>query len=195
MKKAPEDDVAVLARIIAALKPYEADHRQRLLQTVETYFSTDGEASLPIKPESTSSSQGSSAVQRRNFSGRPVMSPKEFLHEKQPRTDVERVACLGYYLTHYRSQPHFNSVDLSKLNTEAAQIKFANASVTLGNAVAQGYLAAATKGSKQLSAAGEAFVQLLPDREAARGVMVRARGRRGRKPKRTKPARKKGVKH
>ena len=35
------------------------------------------------------------------------MSPKDFLMEKAPNTDVERIACLAYYLTHYRSTPHF----------------------------------------------------------------------------------------
>ena len=55
------------------------------------------------------------------------MSPKEFLLEKQPRTDVERIACLAFYLTHYRDTPHFKTLELSKLNTEAAQQKFANA--------------------------------------------------------------------
>jgi len=47
------------------------------------------------------------------------MSPKDFLLEKQPRTDVERIACLAYYLTHYRATPHFKTIDLSILNTEA----------------------------------------------------------------------------
>src|SRR5689334_20180124 len=36
------------------------------------------------------------------FSNHPTISPKEFMAEKAPATDVERVACLAYYLTHYR---------------------------------------------------------------------------------------------
>ena len=55
-----------------------------------------------------------------SFSDRQELSPKEFLFQKQPKTDVERVACLAYYLTHYRGTPHFKTVDISKLNTEAA---------------------------------------------------------------------------
>lgn len=55
------------------------------------------------------------------------MVPKEFMVQKRPRTDIERVACLGFYLTHYRDTPHFKTLDISKLNTEAAQPKFTNA--------------------------------------------------------------------
>jgi len=106
------------------------------------------------------------------------MSPKEFMIEKQPRTDVERVACLAYYLTHYRDQPHFKTLDLSKLNTEAAQPKFSNAANSVNNAVKRGYLAPSTKGNRQLSAAGEQFVHALPDREAAKNAMANHRPRR-----------------
>jgi hypothetical protein len=98
--------------------------------------------------------------------------------QKQPSTDVERVACLAYYLTHYRDTPHFKTLDISSLNTEAAQPKFANATVSLDNATKMGYLVPAIKGTKQLSAAGEVFVQKLPDREAAKTAMAGVRPRR-----------------
>ncbi len=98
--------------------------------------------------------------------------------EKQPQTDVERVACLAYYLTHYRDTPHFKTLDLGKLNTEAAQPKFSNSTYASNNALKMGYLAPATKGQRQLSAAGEQFVTALPDRDAARSAMAKARPRR-----------------
>ena len=106
------------------------------------------------------------------------MSPKAFLIEKQPRTDVERMACLAYYLTHYRDTPHFKTLDLSQLNTEAAQPKFANAANTTNNAVKRGYLVQSTKGQRQLGAAGERFVLALPDRDAAKAAMASVRPRR-----------------
>ena len=106
------------------------------------------------------------------------MAPKEFVLQKQPRTDVERVACLAFYLTHYRNMPHFKTIDISKLNTEAAQSKMSNAAVAVDNATKTGYLAPATKGTKQISAPGEVFVQALPDREAAKAAMDRIRPRK-----------------
>jgi hypothetical protein len=85
---------------------------------------------------------------------------------------------LAYYLTHYRDQPHFKTLDISKLNTEAAQIKFSNPALSVNNAAITGYLAQASKGNKQISAAGEVFVAALPDREAAQAAMAKARPKR-----------------
>lgn len=116
------------------------------------------------------------------FSEDRSISPKDFILEKQPQTDVERVACLAYYLTHYREVPHFKTIDISALNTEAAQPKFANAAYAVKNAIKSGYLVPAVKGSQQISAPGEQFVQALPDREAAKATMIKARPKRkGRK--------------
>jgi hypothetical protein len=110
------------------------------------------------------------------------MSVKDFILEKQPRTDVERLACLAYYLTHYRGTPHFKTIDLSLLNTEAAQPKFANAANSANNAVKMGYLVPSVKGQRQLSAFGERFVRALPDRDAARAsVETMKRRKRSRK--------------
>lgn len=113
-----------------------------------------------------------------SFSEDRSLSPKEFLLEKKPYTDVDRVACLAYYLTHYRATPHFKTLDLSKLNTEAAQIKFSNAAQAVDNASKSGLLAQASKGQKQLSAGGELYVEALPDREAAKEAFAHARPRR-----------------
>ena len=88
------------------------------------------------------------------------------------------MTCLAYYLTHYRDTPHFKTVDISALNTEGAQPKFSNASVAIDNATRDGYLVTATKGTKQISSAGEKYVELLPDREAAREAMRTFRTRR-----------------
>jgi hypothetical protein len=98
--------------------------------------------------------------------------------QKQPRTDVERVACLAFYLMHYRNAPHFKTIDISKLNTEAAQSKMSNAHVAVNNATQTGYLVPAVRGAKQISAAGEVFVQALPDREAAKTAMVKVKPRK-----------------
>ena len=108
-------------------------------------------------------------------------SPKDFLFKKQPSTDVERVACLAFYLTHYRDTPHFKTIDVSKLNTEAAQRKFANAASAVSNATQLGYLALASKGMKQLAAEGERYVDELPDRAAAKAAF---RTRKARRPRR-----------
>ena len=102
-------------------------------------------------------------------------SPKNFLRQKQPTKDTERVACLAYYLNHYRSTRRFRAVDISKLNAEAGRPKFANTSSTVNNATQAGYLASVPGGMKQLASAGEQFVDELPDQAAAKNAFRRKR--------------------
>ena len=121
---------------------------------------------------------GTAEEPSRSFSEDRSIPPKQFMAEKQPKADVERVACLAYYLTHFRDTPYFKTLDISKINTEAAQIKFSNPTVAVENAAKMGYLVPASKGNKQISHIGEQFVQALPDREKAKAIMMQARPRR-----------------
>lgn len=168
------DDLAVFNEVVSALKKLEPERRERVLDAVLTFLQMNKKTgrgdSIHIGTGATYVSGG--------FSEDRSISPKEFMLEKKPRTDVERVACLAYYLTHYRDMPHFKTIDLSTLNTEAAQMKFSNATFAANNASKMGYLVPATKGQKQLSAVGERFVRALPDRDAAKEVMELARPRR-----------------
>lgn len=178
------DDVEALSTIVSILRQLDADAQKRVLQSVHTMLE------LPLQLK-TAPHAGDILPQTRSVSGQEFsrdrsLSPKEFLMDKQPRTDVERVACLAYYLTHYRDIPHFKTVDISTLNVEAAQPKFSNASVSVDNARATGYLVPATKGNKQISSVGEKFVQLMPDREAALEAIRTFRPRRTNNKKRGK---------
>jgi hypothetical protein len=171
-------ELDTLKRILESLQVLEPAARARILQTALTFFGIDTGASAP---RSTSQSSSTAVPTERTvapYSEDLGPTPKQFFLQKQPRTDVERIACLAYYLTHYRNIPFFKTIDLTKLNTDAAQPKFSNAAYSSDNALKMGYLAPATKGQRQLSAAGEQFVQLLPDRDAARATMTGARPRR-----------------
>jgi hypothetical protein len=120
------------------------------------------------------------------------MTPKQFMALKRPVTDVERIACLAYYLTHARATLHFKTSDLTALNIEAAGLRFSNAAQASNNAMNQnGYLAQAGKGSRQITPRGEAVVEAMPDREAVNAALADfpKRGRRsGRKPGRAAKA-------
>jgi hypothetical protein len=175
------DDAEVLSEIIALMKQLDSDARQRVFQTVGTFFQM-GEG--PIRPTPSVNTRTPSDYQTTDvsssepsFSADRAPKPKQFLGEKQPRTDVERVACLAFYLTHYRDMPEFTTLDISKLNTEAAQRKLSNAAAALNNASQYGYLVPAGKGTKQISAAGERYVQALPDYDSAKTAMTAARPR------------------
>lgn len=175
-------ELSALNEIIAALQGLDDNERRvRVLQTAATFFDIPhlpalGSSGAPLPASPAGAPQRETA-----FSQDRTLSPKEFLMQKQPATDVERVACLAYYLTHYRDTVYFKTLDISKLNTEAAQPKFSNPAVAVNNATLRNYLVQGTKGNKQLSARGEVFVQALPDKEAARAAMAASRPRRRRK--------------
>lgn len=167
------DDVKALTTIVNILKSLDEESQARVLSSVQAFLGVGGRAKLEQHgvlhdiPE-----QAFPFASQGTFSEDRTMSPKEFVRNKDPSSDVERVACLAYYLAHYRGTPHFKTVDISALNIEAAQPKFSNASVSVENARARSLLVPSTKGNKQLSALGEKFVELLPDREAARAAIA-----------------------
>jgi hypothetical protein len=152
------DEFEALQTVIAALRARDMESRKRILESAATFLD------INLSPRAVSASSQAlhtgtySAGTRPQFSEDTSMSPKDFLNEKSPKTDVERIACLAYYLTHYKSTPH-------------------NTAYSANNAVKMGYLVPASKGQRQLSAMGERFVRALPDRTAAKDVLVSIRRR------------------
>jgi hypothetical protein len=189
LKDSSLDDFEALQAVVTTLRARDKESRRRILESAATFLDVDFSAKAP--GANVQSSPGLSPVtgSRPRFSEDTSMSAKDFIMEKAPKTDVERIACLAYYLTHYRSTPQFKTLDLSVLNTEAAQPKFANTTNSANNAIKMGYLAPGTKGQRQLSGMGERFVRALPDRNAAKDVLVslrrRARSKRKREPMET----------
>lgn len=178
---------AAFNNILGALHELDKGAQSRILRAVQTFLDI---GAINQRFEPSYASPRDSGIDTPNgsrtstkpsvpFSAEVEVLPKEFLREKQPHTAVERMACLAFYLTNYLETAVFRTLDLTKLNTEAAHPKFTNASKAAANALQYGYFAhAAKKGSRQLSAAGEEFVMALPDRVAAKAAMARARPRR-----------------
>lgn len=175
-----EQELEIVTYILRELQNTPEESRRRVIDTVCRFFDLRQPhfGPSPTAPNTAGAPPAGPSADRPSFSEDRSISPKQFMVQKQPRTDVEKIACLAYYLTHYRDTPHFRTLDLSKLNTEAAQVKFSNPAVAVDNATKQRYLVPATKGNKQLSAMAEQFVFALPDRDKAREVMAAARPRR-----------------
>ena len=162
----------VLQQVIAALSKAEPTSRSKILQTAATFFDIRPTVtSSPLPPPQQSEPSG-------DFSEDRSISPKDFIHDTAPQPDPERVTCLAYYLTHYRATPHFKTLDISKLNTEAAQVKFSNAAWSVENAAKKGLLVPAPRGHKQISSFGERFVLALPNRNTAKEVLANIRKKR-----------------
>lgn len=127
---------------------------------------------MPLSSEpAPGTPQGATAVFADNGEELSVTA-KQFMAEKQPKSDMERLTCLAYYLTHNKQVITFKTVELTHLNVEAAQPKLSNASATARNAVDQQYLALAGGGKKQITQRGEALVNALPDRNAVKEALT-----------------------
>lgn len=174
------DELALLNRLIECLRPVDDETKARLVRSAITFLQLD--AVIPTRSLGLAKTREPSLRDSGSqFSVRTEMSPKQFLNEKQPGSDIERVACLAYYLTHFRDTPEFKNIDLSKLNTEAALPKFSNPAVPIDNAIRRGFLVPTSGGAKQLGAIGEQFVQALPDRDAAKAILSKVRIRKPRR--------------
>lgn len=167
--------------IISSLLKFDTDSRLRIHKTVGTFFGFEDSYHNAGRGDGLQGMRKDDPREPHFSTHEEPPSPKDFLYQKRPNTDVDRVACLAYYLTRFRDTPHFKTVDISKLNTEAAQIKFSNPSHAVSNAIRSGLLADAAKGTKQLSAYGERYVDALPDRTAAKEVISTRRARRPRR--------------
>lgn len=178
------NELTILNEILKSLGSLNDDARRRILETASLYYNVNLQSRewqvQHYLPKSITKQDSNDTV---SFIENREMTPKQFLMEKKPLTDVERVACLAYYLTYYRNEPFFKTIDISKLNTEAAQRKFANPAYAVDNATKQGYLVPATNGRKQISAEGEIYVQKLPNFEEAKSVMANMRKRKQNKTK------------
>jgi len=178
-----QPDVAALGTVVNVLDPLNEQQKLWVLQTAASRFSlkippvSSGGPSAAI-PETPSSS---STTQIQNGQ----VSPKVFIRAKAPKSDVQRICCLAYYLTKYRSTPHFKTKHLTELNAEAAYPKFSNATVAANNARGDKYITPVGKGNKQLTNLGDDLVEALPDQDKVKNLSSASRSRkqRGRKKK------------
>jgi hypothetical protein len=168
-------EVEAMQTSLGALSVLDQAEQKRVLEWLadKLNLATIGVPSPGVSERGTVSNAKASATHGN------TPTPKHFMVEKRPTTDVERITCLAYYLTHYRDTTHFKSKQLGELNKEAAQPKFSNAAVAVKNATVQNqYLSAAAAGNKQITARGEAIVEALPDQEKVK-VALQANPFRG----------------
>jgi hypothetical protein len=116
------------------------------------------------------------------------LTPKQFIAQKKPKTQYERIACIAYYLTNVRNISQFGTEEITALNTEAAQATIKNAPVIVRDTtVKYRYLSAAGDRNKQITALGESVVEALPNRDAVTAAIAEHRPAK----KRKRPAKKK----
>src|SRR5258708_2309068 len=141
-------ELEIVTHMLTEFQALPQASRRRVIDTVSRFFDLRSDSQTHItSPSGLSPAHDSAPGASPSFSEDRSITPKQFMFQKQAKTDVEKVACLAYYLTHYRDTPYFKTLDISKLNTEAAQVKFSNATVAVDNATKLRYLVPATKGN------------------------------------------------
>ncbi len=176
MARRTKDPVALASeKINSALAPLKPDDRRRVLDASYALWGT-----LGMSPPRQGLGAGAGALPVPVpggvlATGGNVPQPEDFMDEKQPRSGVERMACLAYYLTRYRNKAKFKTKDLEDLNSEAHQGRIANARIIADNATkgtAQ-YLSSAGGGFKQITTRGKALVEALPDRAKVKDALAK----------------------
>lgn len=178
-------ELEAMRAALTALEPLDEPARIRALNWLGETLAVSGALGGGLSSAKSTLKRG--AETQHDIGDASEMSPKQFMALKKPSTDVERITCLAYYMTHTRDMLHFKTSDLTALNTEAAGLRFSNASQAANNAMNQnGYLAQAGKGNRQITPRGEALVKALPDREAVNAALAE-HPKRGRRSKKTVP--------
>lgn len=191
MSETPSEDLhrepEAMKAVLTALVGLHQEEQTRVLQWVSSKLKLSaGPAGNHSKPTAATAS---SLLFPNSGNLDKTLDPRAFMALKKPDNDSEKMACLAYYLTHYRDMPRFKTEHIVQLNSEAAQRGFGNPHASTKNAIDQsGYLVSAGEGFRQITVRGEAVVNALPDRDAVRKAQEAFPG--GRKRKSSGPAKK-----
>lgn len=168
MAKDSLKEVDALAEVLKAVQSLDETQRRWVFASALSNLGLDAGVPAPMAARPTVTLTTANHGGARPTDG---LSPKEFMRAKAPQSDVQRVVCLAYYLSHHREQPHFKTKELTALNVEAAGPKIGNPSQAVDNATKQNhYLAPAGGGKKQITSFGEDVVGALPDQAAVKVV-------------------------
>ena len=117
------------------------------------------------------------------------MSMADFVKNKSPKNEYQRVAVIAYYREYKQSKKEFKNAEMSQANTqEARQPKISNITdvVTKARDRYKFLTKGAGRATRQLSTQGADIVNALPDQEAVKKLIASAKSRKPRKKKKEK---------
>jgi|SRR5208282_476611 hypothetical protein len=177
------DATGALVAVIAALEPLNDADRHWVLQSAASKFALTVETAAGGGPASTNTVTATPPVGTATAADvQAAITRKDaraFIRLKKPTTDVQRVACIGYYLVQTTGQPGFASKAISTAHTDSGGSKI-NMTRALDNATRKAkYLSSRGPREKQLTTLGEDVVDALPDQVAVKTIEAAAKGARG----------------
>lgn len=105
---------------------------------------------------------------------------RNFLAQKKPITNADRVAVLGWFAQTHLGMPGFRTRDISRLNAACGQPPFSNTAVAVKMAKLKGWIVS-KGGSMALTDIGQTFVDRLPDPDIGLAKPLPPRGRPSKK--------------
>lgn len=127
------------------------------------------------------SGRSTAGLLRRGPGGSSPSAP-QFFRTKKPNSDTQKIACLAYYLTHYKNTVEFKTADLQQAETDSRAPKISNLTRAVDNATRQAKVLTTTSGGmKQLTTHGEDVVEALPDQDRVKEVLKTQKGGKRRK--------------
>jgi len=193
------DATGASVAVVAALEPLNDADRQWVLQSAASRFALTVQATAGTGQAGAGSAN---AVTATPLAGAATTGdvqaaitrkdPRAFVRLKKPTTDVQLVACLGYYLVQTTGQQGFTSKAISTAHTDSGGSRI-NMPRALDNATRGAkYLSNRGPREKQLTTLGEDVVNALPDQAAVKAVEAADKGgrggKKGRKSKKAKKA-------
>lgn len=183
-----QDSTSALVTVVKALEGLVDAERSWVLNSAASRWTLTLPAPSGPAPSANLSAGNSSA--NKNGDVQQVIAKKDaraFIRIKRPVTDIQRVACLGYFVMETTGQQGFSSKEIGQANIDSGGTKI-NLPRALDNATRRAkYLSSRGGNSKQLTTLGEDVVDALPDQQAVSeleaAAKVRKKGKAKRKPK------------
>ncbi len=174
-----------LGKVLTALKDLDAEQQSWVIASAASNLGI----SAPVSQGSANPGAGIAGGVTKPAVGEPgtQVHAKSFMREKKPQSDVQRIACLAYYLTNFKNTTQFKTSEIREMNTYSAGTHLSNPSKSVDNATNQNrYLAPAGRGKKQLTSLGESIVEALPNQEAVSAVLATDRPKKKYKKRKAK---------
>jgi hypothetical protein len=97
--------------VINTLQPLMADERAQVLNAAAALYAV--QLSSPRQSHAQPALQQASSPAHSRPEGQKPVSVGEFLREKSPATNAQRIACFAYFREHFEGHEHFSKSDLS----------------------------------------------------------------------------------
>lgn len=192
-KAGEKSDFMAAEEIKTILGGREKSEQERIIRWVSESLAI---VAIPTAGSTTSTQIPSPSGSSVSLTGDPTGTSarpadmKSFVHVKKPRSDVQFAAVVAYYYCFEapvnQRKEAISGPDLQESARLAGYSRFKTPSIPLNNAVTQGYLDRAGRGSYKINAVGENLVAMTLPGTGSDGIDGGRRRKNNSKPKSTK---------